>query len=175
MIPKGAFGADAELPIDLFDADGNPVLGHAWATNDVKLALPGAVLADLTAGQVARIVEKGQGRYALQLAAAETGTTGSVLLHLMNGSTWLPHSWQETVIDFGGLARDALLSYAHRAGRTFLGFIRRADAVLANAAVGLKGTTPIFYQPDGVTVEIETTQDVIAGTRAAPDVTASET
>jgi hypothetical protein len=175
VIPKGSSGADAELPIDLFDVDGNPVIGHVWATADVKLALPGGVLVDLTAAQVARIVEKGQGRYALQLAAGETGTTGSVLLHLMNGSTWLPHSWQETIIDFGGLATTALLAYAHRAGRTILGFIRRADAVLTNAAAGLKGGTPTYFQPDGVTAEIATTQDRVAGTRGIPDVTGSET
>lgn len=69
----------------------------------------------------------------------------------------------------------AIMTYAHRAGRTILGFVRRLDAFAAGAAAGLKGATATFYQPDGVTEEFHAAQSTTNGTRAVPVVTGSET
>lgn len=173
MILLGASGKDAELPINLFDANtGAAITAHVWVTGEVMVALAGGALANAT---VANIVEKGRGRYALQLTAGETGTTGGIVLELVTTNGYLPHSWQETVVDIGGVTRDALLNYAFRTGRTVRGLLRRLDSLFFGKVTGFKSGTVTGYQPDGTTVEFTTTQDTAAGNKSTSTVTNSET
>lgn len=176
MILKGKSGAEAELPINLFDfSTGEAILGHTFTTGEVLLALPNGVLEDATPGN---IVEKGHGRYALQLTGAETSTSGAVVLHLVTdpvSGPYLPHAWDETIVDVGATARDAILDYAFRSGRTIRGFFRRVDALFFNKNTGLKNSNHIAYQPGGSNVpEYTDTQDVVAGTRSEANVANSE-
>lgn len=173
MIIKGTSGKDAEIPISLFLTDGTAVTAHVWVTGEVKLRLPGGTIGDAT---VANIVEVGLGKYVLQLTAGETATTGGIQLILVNGVTWLPHAWEDDVRDMGGVARDALLDYSFRSGRTVRGLFRRLDSFVTNKVTGLLGAAVTFFQPDNITVEFSTTQDVTLGNRGSSAVvTNSET
>lgn len=173
MIPKGSSGKDAEIPINLFDANtGAAITGHVWVTGEVLIALPGGTMQN---ANVANIVEKGRGRYALQLTAAESATTGGVYLDLDTTSGYLVHSWSDVIVDIGGITRDALLNYAFRSGRTVRGFLRRVDALFFGKVTGLKGATVTAYQPGGITTEYTVTQDPTNGNRSEANVTTSET
>lgn len=68
----------------------------------------------------------------------------------------------------------ALKALSHRAGRTFLGFLRRADAYVSGPAANLKGGTPTFFQDDGATEEFHIPQDSAAGARGVPNIAESE-
>lgn len=97
MIRKDASGKDAEIPINLFDANtGAAIEGHIWVDGEVLLALPDGVFAN---ANVANIDEKGRGRYALQLTALETATTGMVQLDLDTTNGYLPHSMVDWILD----------------------------------------------------------------------------
>jgi hypothetical protein len=172
MILKGTSGKDAELPISLFDATtGAAITGHTWVLGEVLVALPGGTFANAT---IANIVEKGRGKYALQLTSSETATTGGVQLILDTTNGYAPHSWEETILDIGTVVRDAILTYSFRSGRTVKGLLRRMDAFVTNKATGLIGAAVTFFQPDSATTEFSTTQDVSLGNRGTPDVTNSE-
>lgn len=82
-IPIGASGKDAELLINLFSAAGVAITGFNWTTSTgLYVCLPGAAYAAASSAQLARVVEKGRGRYALQLSAGETATSGVAQLDL---------------------------------------------------------------------------------------------
>lgn len=172
MIPKGASGAEAEIPINLFDSSGNAVLAHIWVSGELKWNLPGSgtamVAVPITAGQ---ILEKGLGRYAIQLTAGQSATAGSVyvVLDTVAFPAYSPYSWQDVILDIGKW----MLTFSHRTGRTLLGLMRRLDAFAVNAATHLDGGNAQFMQPDGVTPEYQTTHDGFS-TRSAAIVTNSE-
>ncbi len=69
--------------------------------------------------------------------------------------------------------RDAILDYEFRSGRTVRGFFRRLDAFAAGSATGLRGLVARFFGPNGEE-EIVASQNRTKGTRAAPNVSASE-
>ncbi len=69
----------------------------------------------------------------------------------------------------------ALYDTSHRAGRTFRGLVRRLDALAIGKARSLRGPNPKFYAPDGVTIEMEATQNVGSGSRDPVSVAGSET
>ena len=72
-----------------------PITGHAWVAGEVKLCLPGGVYAN---ADVARVVEKGFGDYALQLTDAQVVAKGKAYLYVDIGATAQPWSaWYELV------------------------------------------------------------------------------
>lgn len=98
-IPLGASGKDAELLINLFTPAGVAITGQVW-TAGVYVCLPNGTYAAATGAQLARIVEKGRGRYALQLSGTETSNTGTVQLDLdATALGCLPHSQSEDIRD----------------------------------------------------------------------------
>lgn len=85
-ILKGKSGDEAELWFALIDDDGNPITGYSFEAASLKFCPVGGTFDNLTAPQVAAIVEKGVGAYALQLTADETADGGTVGLQIWIGA-----------------------------------------------------------------------------------------
>lgn len=133
------------------------------ASGTIKISVNGASIANRLGGAP---VEIGDGAYYYDCDASEIPTSGTVLLFTnLNPASYQPQWWRAEV---------GLLGFAYRTGRTVLGLFRRLGATLEGAADGLDGNTPRFFQPDGTTVEFQSTQDVVAGTRGTATVTNSE-
>lgn len=153
MIPKGASGKDAELPINLYRAtDGTAITSYVWVTGNVKVALPGAGFGNAT---VANIVEKGRGKYALRLTSGESATTGGVMLDLdpasINGGDCLAHSWDDVIIDLAtstslttAVAKLDLLLGLHRRRTILDGGPGSPNVQLSAAGVMLLGRLRVF-------------------------------
>jgi hypothetical protein len=107
-----------------------------------------------------------------QLPAALVGGRVDASVGAMQANVVTAAAVATDAIDADSLAADAraaiaaaVMSYAHEAGRTVLGVLRRLDALMTGKATGLIGATVAFFRPDGTTKAIEATQDVVAGTR----------
>lgn len=107
-----------------------------------------------------------------QLPAALVGGRVDATVGAMQNDVVTAAAVAANAIEADALASDAraaiaaaVMSYAHEAGRTVLGVLRRLDALMTGKATGLIGATVAFFRPDGTTKAIEATQDVAAGTR----------
>ena len=93
----------AEVPF-FWPTRANPLVGltgHTFTLGEVKYRLPGA--GAWTSAAVVKIVEKGFGRYAVQLAAGETATLGTVGIQAIDlGSLAQPYVGTENITQLGG-------------------------------------------------------------------------
>lgn len=183
-IPVGASGAQAEIPFECVDGDGNPVEVTNWTSHTVQVRLPGGTFAGATKANIVSWGPAGvnhRGRYALQLTAGESVTAGQASIYVAAGAGEFRTYWgDETIeplasVDATAVA-NAILDAVLRTGWTIRGYFRKAYAWHFGKVTGMPTsaapTMVTAYQPDGSTVEFTTVMDPGAGTRqiSSPEV-----
>lgn len=106
-------------------------------------------------------------------AVTSTAIAASAVSELQAGLATEANATSNTTLVLGQIAVadtatvTALMAAEHETDRTFIGLLRRLEALLTGKATGLIGSLATFYRADGTTKAIEATQDTDLGTREA--------
>lgn len=137
-------------------------------TDNIQTRLPAALVGGRMASDVIAVSGDTTAADNLELQFNGTGLTGDTFPMRQDATI----SVDEAAIATASL--NALLAHDHDTGVTVAGLLARLEALVSGKVTGLKGNTVRFYMKDGITVAIQATQDVAAGTRAAANVAGSE-